>query len=382
MKSWWQHVMQAGHLVPHRLQRRAMSMMAVLVLLTFVATNVQSLIWLSSDWMVSTILPAVVVDLTNTERSKQSLTTLRRSAVLDEAAQLKAEHMAQNQYFAHYSPSGVSPWHWFAQVDYSFVHAGENLAIHFSDTGELVDAWMNSPTHRDNIMNGNYREIGVGTAEGMYDGYPTVYVVQLFGTPSAAPAVSGATETTPPPPRPTTPPPAPVIEEVEPVEVEPVIVAVAPVTEPERPTVVVMEDETEVEAESVSIVETVEIIPAPPVPVPETMIELAASEQGVTLLSDHLSTSTGGVPATLNEIDASAGHTTPVVLRVATQPQTVLQFFYTVLAFCITALLAASVLVEMRRRDMVQIAYSVGLLVLMAVLWSAHLYLTAGAVVV
>lgn len=387
MKSWWQKVTQAGHLVPHRLQRRAMSLMAVLVLLTFVASNVQSLVWLSSDWMVSTILPAVVVDLTNTERSKQSLTTLRRNAVLDEAARLKAQHMAQNEYFAHYSPTGVSPWYWFAQVNYSFVHAGENLAIHFSDTGELVDAWMNSPTHRDNIMNGNYREIGVGTAEGMYDGYPTVYVVQLFGTPAAAPAVSGATETTPP--RPATPPPAPVATpapvlepEPEPGLVEPVVIAQAPVPEPERPTVVVVEDEAAIEAESVSITETVEITPAPPVAVPETIIELSATEQGVTFLSDHLSTSTGGVPAMLREDDGNAGHTTPVVLRVATQPQTVLQFFYTVLAFCITALLAASVLVEMRRRDIVQIAYSVGLLVLMAVLWSAHLYLTAGAVVV
>lgn len=399
MKAWWKKITaEPGALVPHRLQRRAMSLMAVLVLLSFLATNAQSILWLQSSWLVSTILPAVVVDLTNTERAKESLVPLRRSLVLDEAARLKAEHMAQNEYFAHYSPTGVSPWYWFAQVDYNFVHAGENLAIHFSDTGELVDAWMNSPTHRDNIMKAQYREIGVGTAEGTYDGYPTVYVVQLFGTPAATPTVSGVTETTRPPVvppavgTPSTPPVtavitppaevvAPAVVEEAPVGTVPAPTAPVPVA-PEPPTVTVTESDVAVEAESVTITETVEITPAPPVPVPETVVELAATEQGVTLLSDHLSTSTGGVPATMVEDGGRAGNTIPVALRIATQPQTVLQFFFTVLAFCVTGLLAASVLVEMRRRDMVQIAYSVGLLVLMAVLWSAHVFLTAGAVVV
>jgi hypothetical protein len=57
---------------------------------------------------------------------------------------------------------------------------------------EVVEAWMNSPAHRENIVSGKYTEIGVGTAKGTYDGYETVYVVQLFGTPAVQPSVPPA----------------------------------------------------------------------------------------------------------------------------------------------------------------------------------------------
>jgi uncharacterized protein YkwD len=166
------------------LQKISMTLMGVLVLLTFVGSNVQALFWPTSDWLVSTVLSAVVVDLTNEEREDGVVEPLVRNSVLDKAATRKAEHMAENGYFAHYSPDGVSPWHWFREVGYTYAYAGENLAIHFSDSTEVVKAWMNSPTHRDNIVNGLYREIGVGTARGQFEGYDTVFVVQLFGAPA------------------------------------------------------------------------------------------------------------------------------------------------------------------------------------------------------
>ncbi|MCA9362244.1 hypothetical protein KC906_02625, partial [Candidatus Kaiserbacteria bacterium] len=168
----------------HILQKVSMSLMGVLVLLTFMGANLHALFWQSSEWLVSTVLPAVVVDLTNEERAENDAAPLRRNSTLDEAAQLKAEHMAQNQYFAHYSPDGVSPWHWFSEAGYVYAHAGENLAIHFTDSAEVVEAWMNSPAHRQNIVDGKFTEIGVGTAKGTYEGYNTVYVVQLFGAPA------------------------------------------------------------------------------------------------------------------------------------------------------------------------------------------------------
>ncbi len=114
--------------------------MLCLVVLSFTATNILSLVWMGSQWMVSTVLPAVIVELTNQEREQGSLAELRRNPLLDEAARMKAEHMAQNQYFAHYSPDGVSPWFWFGRAQYNFVHAGENLAIHFTDSEEVVNA--------------------------------------------------------------------------------------------------------------------------------------------------------------------------------------------------------------------------------------------------
>ncbi len=178
---------QNNDFTPDLLQRTALFLMGGLAVLTFTMSNVYALLWQQSAWLTSAVLPAVVVDKTNIERKELALPPLVRNSVLDAAAQLKADDMAKNSYFAHYSPAGVSPWHWFNEAGYRYVHAGENLAVHFTDSKEVVEAWMDSPTHRANIVNQNYREIGVGTARGTYDGYETVFVVQLFGTPARLP---------------------------------------------------------------------------------------------------------------------------------------------------------------------------------------------------
>jgi len=81
-----------------------MLLMSVSVLLTFVGTNMQALLWQSSDWLVSTVLPAVVVDLTNNERLDNDRPQLSRNTTLDQAATAKAQHMADNEYFAHFAP--------------------------------------------------------------------------------------------------------------------------------------------------------------------------------------------------------------------------------------------------------------------------------------
>jgi uncharacterized protein YkwD len=81
------------------LQKISMSLMGVLVLITFVGANLHTLLWQSSDWLVSAVLPSTVVELTNEERIDNSVKPLTRSAVLDEAARLKAEDMAKHEYF-------------------------------------------------------------------------------------------------------------------------------------------------------------------------------------------------------------------------------------------------------------------------------------------
>lgn len=130
------------------------------------------------------ILPDVLVDYTNRSRANQSYGSLKRSAVLDEAARMKAEDMAKKGYFAHTSPENITPWHWFREVGYDFSYAGENLAVNFFDSDAAFNAWMNSPSHRANILNNNFSEIGIATAEGVYKGRPSVFVVQLFGKPA------------------------------------------------------------------------------------------------------------------------------------------------------------------------------------------------------
>lgn len=366
---------------PHSLRKAAVSGMVLMVMLSFAMSNLHSILWVTSDWMVSTVLPAVIVDLTNDERSDEALGQLSRNTTLDQAAQLKAQHMAQNSYFAHFSPDGVSPWHWFAQVDYSFVHAGENLAIHFTDSGEVVDAWMESPTHRANIMNGDYTEIGVGTAEGVFEGYDTVFVVQLFGTPAqAAPApaptpepVVAAAETTPIPAP--TPEPAP--------EPEP-----EPTPEPVTET----QEESTVLAEEVVITEEVTFVEADPVPVavestttesvPETEItDMEVTETGVALFSGHISSSTNAIPASANPDAPQAVNEAPVAFEMLTQPHLVLQMLYVMIGLFVLAALLISVLIEVKQHQPMQVAYSVALMALMGGLFYIHSILTSGAVI-
>lgn len=111
--------------------------------------------------------------------------TLKTNPVLVAAAQAKANDMAAKGYFAHVSPEGLDPWHWFKEAGYSFDYAGENLAIDFSDSADVERAWMNSMAHRENILNSRFSEIGIATAEGLYQGHATIFVVQEFGAPSS-----------------------------------------------------------------------------------------------------------------------------------------------------------------------------------------------------
>lgn len=132
------------------------------------------------------VVDSVLVDLTNTDRAAYNLGTLAVSDKLTAAAQAKANDMAAKSYFAHTSPEGIDSWHWFKQAQYDFQHAGENLAVDFSDSADVERAWMNSPTHRDNILNGKYTEVGIATALGTYKGNATTFVVTMFGTPRVA----------------------------------------------------------------------------------------------------------------------------------------------------------------------------------------------------
>jgi hypothetical protein len=150
------------------------------------------------------ILPDVIVDLTNVNREANAAEALAENPVLQGAAQKKAEDMAAKGYFAHYAPDGTSPWYWFKLMGYSYSYAGENLAVNFVDSKDVVDAWMNSPKHRENIVNGHYTEIGIGIAEGTYQGRTAVFVVQFFGRPATVAAVP-ASVTTPAAARPIQP---------------------------------------------------------------------------------------------------------------------------------------------------------------------------------
>jgi hypothetical protein len=341
---------------PDVLQRGAILAMTALAIITFTMSNIAALLWQQSDWLVGAVLPAVVIDQTNSERKALDLPALRRNDVLDAAAKLKAEHMAREGYFAHYSPDGVSPWHWFSTAGYSFVHAGENLAVHFTDSDEVVDAWMKSPTHRANIANSNYQEIGVGTARGKYEGFSTVFVVQLFGTP-AKPQ-----------------------ETLLPIVVTPERATgtrtVAP-TERVAGAEVIREGYDR-EAALAAAVET-DLAPVPVEPVTETYL---TSDDTVVIMSETISTTTNLAPAEVIPVEPTVqAESSGAAFGVFTSPRTILHYLYLCIGLIAMAALIASVFVEWRIARPRQILYGVGLLLLLSVLFYIHSVVTGGAVI-
>lgn len=131
--------------------------------------------------MASSITSANIIQLTNQQRTSAGLNTLNTNSQLTAAAQAKANNMFQVQYWDHFGPNGESPWQFISQSGYAYVYAGENLAKGFRSAEGVHEAWMASPSHRDNIMSGNYKDIGVAVVEGELLGKQTVLVVQMFG---------------------------------------------------------------------------------------------------------------------------------------------------------------------------------------------------------
>jgi len=131
----------------------------------------------------SEITAQKVLSQTNDQRQKLGLPLLQYNPVLSQSAAAKAQDMFASNYWAHNSPSGKTPWDFFKSVGYQYSIAGENLAKDFYDTDGLIKAWMNSPTHRDNIVNTKYQEIGIAVVNGTLNGVKTTLVVQHFGTP-------------------------------------------------------------------------------------------------------------------------------------------------------------------------------------------------------
>ncbi|MEK7120194.1 MAG: CAP domain-containing protein [Patescibacteria group bacterium] len=131
-----------------------------------------------------------LVKLTNEARNESSLLGLAWNESLAKAAQLKAEDMLNKSYFSHNSPQGTTPWYWIQKAGYKYHFAGENLAMNFTNSKSVSDAWLKSPSHRANILNSNYSEIGIAIKNGKINGKETTIVVEFFASPSSAKATA------------------------------------------------------------------------------------------------------------------------------------------------------------------------------------------------
>ena len=156
----------------------------------------------------SSVFPAVLgqaidisveklVEFTNKKRIENGEIPLKFNDKLSYAASLKAEDMFEDDYWAHNSPNGRTPWVFIKNSGYAYIYAGENLARGFTDSEDVVNAWMASESHRNNLLSDNYEDIGFAVKKGKLKGEETVLIVQMFGSTTLSPGRATAAVSTP-----------------------------------------------------------------------------------------------------------------------------------------------------------------------------------------
>jgi len=157
-------------------------MLLVYTLLFFVINYVPGIFPKSfSQVSASSITSSKLIELTNADRERFGLTDLKGNANLTSAAYAKANDILEKQYWDHYGPNGETPWQFIRGAGYDYVYAGENLAKGFKTAEGIHQAWMASTTHRENILSGDYQDIGIAVVSGTLIGEDIILVVQMFG---------------------------------------------------------------------------------------------------------------------------------------------------------------------------------------------------------
>ncbi len=171
---------------PHLIRWRGLVLVAVVSLIMQITYGLVTTGQLAVLGSTSNISTGQLLADTNGEREKAGLGDLVSSEQLSQAAFLKAQDMFKNNYWSHTSPKGLTPWYWFAQVGYNYQRAGENLGKNYPRADDTVAAWMNSPTHRANVLDDKYVDVGFAVVDGVLDGRVTTLVVAEYGQPASA----------------------------------------------------------------------------------------------------------------------------------------------------------------------------------------------------
>ncbi|HMB65274.1 MAG TPA: CAP domain-containing protein, partial [Patescibacteria group bacterium] len=166
---------------PRRLIFYSLSSLIIKTFLVGAITLLPLTAWLTPDILNQE--SQKVINLTNQFRKEKGVADLVKNSRLTQAAYEKCQDMLIDQYFAHVSPEQETLSTWLSRVGYDFKVAGENLALGFSSAKGLVEAWKESPSHRDNLLDPEYSQIGVALASGQYNGSDTTLAAQYFGNP-------------------------------------------------------------------------------------------------------------------------------------------------------------------------------------------------------
>ena len=124
----------------------------------------------------------------NQQRAKHNVAPLTENKILAQAAQDKVNDMIARNYWSHQTPDGEQPWIFIDDVSYSYQRAGENLAYGFVTSTATINGWMQSESHRENMLDPLYSEVGFGIAEAQnFQGQGTqTVVVAFYAAPHAA----------------------------------------------------------------------------------------------------------------------------------------------------------------------------------------------------
>lgn len=128
-----------------------------------------------------------IISLTNDLRVQQGAQPLSVVRALSSSSRGKARDMAGNQYFNHSGPDGQRLTSWIRREGYDYDVVGENLAMGFFSAEQVVGAWTKSGTHYANLVDKDFKDIGVGVVSGEYDGAQTIFVAQHFASPRIPP---------------------------------------------------------------------------------------------------------------------------------------------------------------------------------------------------
>lgn len=177
---------------PHILHIRRLMFHAAAALVIKVVLVSLVLIFPIEAWLVPDVENVIgrrIMSLTNQVRNSLGLNGLVESVELSRAAYGKAEDMLIQQYFDHIGPDRRQLADWLKSTGYNYAIAGENLAIGFDNAETVVDAWTRSKTHYANMIDPDFKEIGVGVVSGNYEGNDTTFVTQMFGSRDEEPII-------------------------------------------------------------------------------------------------------------------------------------------------------------------------------------------------
>ncbi|HSX44784.1 MAG TPA: CAP domain-containing protein [Candidatus Saccharimonadales bacterium] len=148
--------------------------------LTHPPTNKHGVLAYATNTSVSGLLQA-----TNNQRNANGAASLSLNSQLDSAAQTKANDMVNRNYWSHNTPDGQEPWVFIQNAGYQYTKAGENLAYGFTTSDDTITGWMNSPSHKANLLDTAFKDVGFGIANGnnFNNSGPETVVVAMYGQP-------------------------------------------------------------------------------------------------------------------------------------------------------------------------------------------------------